>query len=391
MTFIEFATNNLRRSKTRTILTILSVTVATATLIVVLSLNRGYKFAVMEELVKNSGVHLYITKEGCPMEAASVIAQGGISPLYVPEDVINKIKEVPNIEAMMPFNIFALTTEDGSRTDIFMGITEEIKKVRPEWEIVKGGWFKGENTIILGAEIARLEKREIGDKIYFEQIDKEFEVCGILKRNYTPDDGTFFLPLKTAQKLIDREGKLSAVAIKLKDIMYLEQTRNVIRSMLPQDYYVIASKELGEGVLRFFGSTKAVMIVMVVVAFVISIFSLMNTMLMTITERKKELAYLKCVGAGFTDIVKLIALEALIICVLGCVLGVIFGVFSTPWFESFIRKFLVVYVPSAKIVRFELGILLWSLIIVLTTGIFSAVYPAVKAAKIVPMEVLRNE
>ncbi|MDW8056428.1 MAG: ABC transporter permease [Elusimicrobiota bacterium] len=391
MTFIEFATNNLRRSKTRTILTILSVTVATATLIVVLSLNRGYKFAVMEELVKNSGVHLYITKEGCPMEASSVIAQGGISPLYVPEDVINKIKEVPNIEAMMPFNIFALTTEDGSRTDIFMGITEEIKKVRPEWEIVKGGWFKGENTIILGAEIARLEKREIGDKIYFEQIDKEFEVCGILKRNYTPDDGTFFLPLKTAQKLIDREGKLSAVAIKLKDIMYLEQTRNVIRSMLPQDYYVIASKELGEGVLRFFGSTKAVMIVMVVVAFVISIFSLMNTMLMTITERKKELAYLKCVGAGFTDIVKLIALEALIICVLGCVLGVIFGVFSTPWFESFIRKFLVVYVPSAKIVRFELGILLWSLIIVLTTGIFSAVYPAVKAAKIVPMEVLRNE
>lgn len=391
MSFLQFAISNLKRSKSRTILTILSITVATITLCIVLSLDNGYKSAVSEELVKKTGVHIYITKEGCPMEAASVIAQGGISPLYVPQDIVEKLKNIQNIEVVMPFNIFALTTADGLRTDIFMGITETIKNLRPEWELEKGSWFKDDNSIILGAELARLERREVGDKIYFEQLDREFVVSGILKRNYTPDDGMFFLRLDTAQKLIDREGKLSAIAIKLKDISYLQQTRNEIRGNLPQDYYVITSKELSDGVLKFFGSTKAIMIIMVIVACLISVFSITNTMVMTVIERKKELAYLKCIGAGFVDITKLIFLETIIICVVGSILGMFSGAVSSPFFESFIRKFLVSYVPSSNIVRPQLWIVLLSFLVTTVISILSALYPAIKAAKIVPMEVLRNE
>jgi cell division protein FtsX len=105
MTIHQFAFKNLMRNKWRTLLTILSTAVATLTLFIVLSMDKGYKMAVEEELVKNTGIHLYITLEGCPMEAASVIAQGGISPLYVPEAIVEKIRNVEGLKYILPFKI----------------------------------------------------------------------------------------------------------------------------------------------------------------------------------------------------------------------------------------------------------------------------------------------
>jgi ABC-type lipoprotein release transport system permease subunit len=392
MNFYQFAYKNLVRNRTRTILTMLTIIVSTATLCIVISLNMGYKSAIEEELVKNTGIHIFITREGCPMEAASIIAQGGISTLFVPQDIFNnKVKDLPFIDVVMPFNIFAVTTADGTRTDIFFGVTEEIKRLRPDWQFEKGGWFKDKKGIILGAELARIEKREIGDKLYFEQFDREFVTAGILKRNYTQDDGAFFLPIDVAQGLIGREGKLSAIAVKLKDVNYIEEAKNILREKLPGDYYVITAKELGEGVLQFFGATKIMMFIMVLVAFSISIFGIINTMLMTITERKKEIAYLKCTGAGFRDIVKFITLEVGIISIIGSIAGIIAAVLIAPWFENLIKGYLTMYVPKVKIVRLDGIIMASSFIVVVLTALAASVYPAVKAAKILPMEVLRDE
>ena len=79
MNVATLAFNNIRRTPVRAVLTAVSVLIAAGTLNVVLSLDRGYSSAVQRELVEKTGVHLYITKEGCPIEAASVIAQGGWS------------------------------------------------------------------------------------------------------------------------------------------------------------------------------------------------------------------------------------------------------------------------------------------------------------------------
>ena len=161
--------------------------------------------------------------------------------------------------------------------------------------------------------MAKIEKLGIGELMYSERFDREFTVSGILERNYTQDDGIFFIPLKVAQKLVGREGKLSAVAIKLKDISSMDATRNTIRGMMPPAHYVIGSKELSEGILQFFGSTRAIMMVMVIVAGIISVFGVVNTMLMAVLERRREIAYLKCVGAGGFDLLRLISLETLAI------------------------------------------------------------------------------
>ena len=391
MNYATVAMSNLRRNPVRSVLTGLSLAISAATLTVVLSLDKGYTSAVTEDLVNKTGVHLYITKEGCPIEAASVIAQGGLSPLYVSEDIVSKINYVQHLEAVMPFKLFAVTTNDGSRTDIFMRVTEAVKAVKPDWTYASGGWFTSDTSVILGAEMARIENLSVGDKMYTEHFNREFVVSGILERSYSQDDGTFFLPLLTAQKLVGREGKLSAVAIKLKDISMLDEIRNQLRASIPADYFVIGSKELSEGILAFFSSTRVIMFVMVVVAILISVFGIINTMLMAVLERKKEFAYLKCVGAGKKDLLKLISLETLAICLSGSALGVVAGAFLSPLSGNMMRKLFIAYTPSGSIARPDLLIVIFAFTVCTLIGMACSLYPGLRAANIVPMEVLRNE
>lgn len=391
MTFFKVSLSNLRRNPVRSILTGLSLAVAAATLSAVMSLDRGYSTAVTDDLVNNTGVHMYITKEGCPIEAASVIAQGGISPLYVEESVLGKVEKLPELAAIMPFKLFALTTNDGMRTDIFMGVTEAVQSMKPDFKYEDGGWFTSDSSVILGAEMARVENIGIGDLMYSEHFNKEFMVSGILERTYSQDDGTFFIPLETAQKLVNREGKLSAIALKLKDVNTMDAMRNRIRAMMPADYFVIGSKELSDGILSFFGSTRVMMFVMVAVAFIISVFGIVNTMLMAVLERRKEIAYLKCVGAGKRDLLRLISMETLAIAVLGSAGGTLIGVLLSPVFGNAMSRFMAAYMPSGSIARPDVGIALLAFGVCTVIGLGCSLYPALRAARVVPMEVLRNE
>ncbi|MBL8026159.1 MAG: ABC transporter permease [Fibrobacteres bacterium] len=391
MTFTKFALSNLKRNKVRSFLTALSLVVSAATLTIVLSLDRGYGAAVQNDLVDKTGIHLYVTKEGCPIEAASVIAQGGLSPLYVSEDVVAKLRTMPEIDVVFAFQLFSITTSDGSRTDIFMGVDENVAKVKPDWQYASGGFFENDSSVILGAEMARLEQRKVGEKIFVEAYNREFTISGILKRSYSQDDGMIFMPLHVAQQLVDRVGKLSAVAAKLKDVSNLNRTRNNIRAMLPNDYFVIGSKELSDGIMQFFASTRVIMFAMVGIAFLISVFGIINTMLMAILERKKEIAYLKCVGAEKNDLLHLIALETGIISIAGSAIGTIIGLILSPVFGNMLRKYLVAYVPSGSIADPTLAIVLLSFFACTIVGILCSLYPAYRASRIVPMEVLRNE
>ncbi len=387
----KVAISNLKRNPVRSILTGLSLLVSAATLTAVLSLDKGYSSSVTRELVRKTGVHLYVTKEGCPIEAASVIAQGGLSPLYVEESLVPELRKVSRIEAVMPFQLFSVTTEDGSRTDIFMGVDSAVCVVKPDWEYTEGGWFTSDTSVILGAEVARIENLRVGEKMFSEHFNREFVVSGILKRNYSQDDGTFFIPLPLAQKLVSREGKLSAIALKLKDIQTLDAVRTHIRASLPSDYFVIGSRELSDGILRFFGSTRVIMFVMVGVAFLISVFGIINTMLMAVLERKREIAYLKCVGAGKLDLLRLISIETFLISVAGSTTGTFFGIVLSPFFGRVMRKFIVTYLPSGPIAAPDPGLALLAFVVCTTLGVLCSLYPAMRAAGISPMEVLRNE
>jgi putative ABC transport system permease protein len=359
----------------------------------VLSVDKGFKSAVKEQLVDGIGAHLIIARGGCPMDAASIIAQGGLSPMYIPDHVINIIKDIKGIRVIMPFKTFAITLPDGSRTDIFTGLTEAVHEMRSRWKYKKGGWFKDKNSIILGADIAKIEQREIGDKIYFEQFDKEFTVCGILEYAFNQDDGIFFLPLDIAQKLVNREHKLSAIALSVHDINDLNRVKIEVKERLPEGYMTITPEAIGDDIMKFYSSIRIIMYAILFFTIFIASVGLANTMVMMIFERRREFAYLKCVGASFSNIYKLIFQEISIICSAGIISGLGAGYLLMQIFKGIIQKFLFSdYIShTARVIRPDMDIVLLTSVIIFLTGIFAITYPVFKTLKIMPMEALRNE
>ena len=386
MTFLSLAFKNLQRHKIRTILTALGIAIAAATLFSILSFDRGYKTALEEEIL-GSGIHMFVSTEGCPLEAASLIIRGGEIPRFLPMSSLEIVKKVEGVKEAGGFLIFSITAPDGSKVDLFYGITEDVLKLKPNWEI-RGNWFKDENSIILGSEVALLEKRDVGDKVYVESIDKEFMVSGILEKTFGQDDGFYFLPIETAQKYFKKEGKLTAIGVQLFDPTKMVDVKAELEK-LPETY-VVPSEQMSKEILTLVGGTKALMHSILYIVLIVSTLGLLNTILMATFERQKEFGYLRCVGAGRKDILKLIFLETLILCTAGGLLGLLLGFVLSSGMDQWVRQFLP-YVPAGKLLRPNAIVFLLSIGIVLSLGLLAGLFPGYRASRVSPMEAIRNE
>lgn len=386
MNFFSLAIKNLKRHKTRTVLTIIGIAVASATLFSIISFDSGYKKALEDELI-GTGIHLFVSTEGCPLEAASLIIRGGEIPRFLTMNTFNEVQKIDGVKEAGGFLIFSVPSSDGSKVDLFYGITKDVLGLKPNWKIT-GNWFTDENSIILGFEIAKLEKREPGDKIYIESIDKEFVVSGILERTYGQDDGFYFLPIEVAQKFFRKEGKLTAIGVQLWDLMQMGTVKARLETL--PDVYVVPAEQMSQEILKLVGGTKALMYSILFVVLVVSILGLLNTILMATFERQKEFGYLRCVGAGRGDLVRLILIETATLCIFGGFIGFGSGFILSSGIDQWIRQFLP-YVPAGKLIRPNLYILIISAGIVFILGLIAGIYPGYRASKASPMEAIRNE
>lgn len=386
MTIFSLAFKNLQRHKIRTLLTAVGIAIASMTLFSILSFDAGYKKSLQEELV-GTGIHLFVSTEGCPLEAASLIIHGGEIPRFLRMESLEEVRKTEGVKEAGGFLIFSVPSLDGSKVDLFYGITKDVLKLKQNWKI-KGDWFKDEGSVILGSEVARVEKRDIGDKIYVDSIEKEFVVSGILERTFGQDDGFYFLPMETAQKLFKKEGKLTAIGVQLWDLMQLGKVKAKLEAL--PDVYVVPAEQMSQQILGLVGGTKALMYSILFIVLMVSTLGLLNTILMATFERQKEFGYLRCVGAGRIDLIKLILIETVTLCLAGGLIGFSFGFILSSGIDQWIRKFLP-YVPTGKLLRPDMTIILMSAGIVLGLGLMAGLYPGYRASKASPMEAIRNE
>jgi ABC-type lipoprotein release transport system permease subunit len=97
ISYIYFSWKTLWRKKSRVFLTALSICIAVMTLLFFFGLRQGYT-QNMSRSIQNFGAHLIAMPKGCPYEASSVILQGGVLPKQLPEDTLQKIQNIPNIQ-----------------------------------------------------------------------------------------------------------------------------------------------------------------------------------------------------------------------------------------------------------------------------------------------------
>jgi putative ABC transport system permease protein len=126
------------------------------------------------------------------------------------------------------------------------------------------------------------------------------------------------------------------------------------------------------------------------IAILIAVVGVINTILMSVMERLQEIGILKSMGATAWDIFKLIWLETLILCVTGGIFGTALAMTTAKVTEVLIRQ-LLPYAPSGGLVQINLSLVLLTFVVVILIGLISGVYPSWRAGRIRPLEAIRSQ
>jgi len=127
-----------------------------------------------------------------------------------------------------------------------------------------------------------------------------------------------------------------------------------------------------------------------IIAILIAMVGVINTILTSVWERMQEIGILKTVGAMPWDIFKLIWTETLILCITGGILGVVFALILARGTDILVRNVLP-YAPGGGLVLIDTKLVLITLAVILGIGLLSGIYPAWRAGRIRPLEAIRSE
>jgi putative ABC transport system permease protein len=392
MKIISVAFKNLQRKKIRTFLTIGGVAIAVAVLVSLVGFDAGYQKSLTNDIDK-MGYQVLVTAKGCPYEAATLMLKGGGGLRYMEQSVFDKIARDPRIERISPQ--LAATEFDKDRQNgqggiiLYMGVSNSYLELKPWSKFKSGRWFSSDNAdeVIIGYEAAELEQRLPGDQIFVPNLNKVLKVVGIFERTGTQDDGIMFLPLKSAQRIFDLPGKLTGIGIKLKDIGNLSDFEESLYN--EPGIQVISMAQVKGTIFNLVSSSKAMTNSVAIIAILIAVIGVVNTILMSVFERTKEIGVMKAIGASRLDIFNIIWLETTLICVLGGFFGDIIAILGTNIVEHIIRKILP-YAPVGKLVIITPALLLGSFLGAVIIGLIAGIYPAFRASSMRPVEAIRS-
>ena len=395
MKWLSLALKNLIRRPVRSLLTLLGVAIAVAVLFALVQFQRGYEQGLRDE-VDSLGAHIMVVPRGCPYEAATIVLHGGKWPRYMDYDWYRLIKDTPGVAVAAPIIMDAIIKGGGTENLIYMGIDERYAELRARWEYVGGGWFDGEDTVILGTSAARKENVQVGEWITIEDEGRvgpaRVRGAGILERTNTQDDGFYFLPMETLQRLFDLEGKIVVVLVRATDVSLVDGIAEDLRTQARDAeaaMNVFPLSELLSTLQSLLANTRVFALAIVIVALLIGGVGVLNTILMTVHERVHEIGMLKAVGASARDVFRLIWLETLVICLLGGLLGVGLAMASAHGVVLLLGRVLP-HAPAEFALGFAWDTAGLCLGVAAVLGLVAGTLPAWKASAISPIEAIRG-
>jgi putative ABC transport system permease protein len=414
MTLIELtsavglALNTVREHKMRSFLTVLGVIIGTGTIIAVGSIIAGLDGAVTNVL-RSFGTNTAIIFK-FPFLSAVSDEEVRRKPL-THEDAVAIGERCPSVQHVSPY-LFPNTFGTGPQINIArykgqelyqpeIGGTEESYVAGGSAEMIEGRFFTDvENehhlpVVDVGADVPRALMN--GEDPIGKWIDidgHKFEIIGVMNRPAASfpgqNDIRLLLPYFTMRKMfpaatenmilvVAKPGELPAAIDEARAVMRIQRR---VPPNKPDNFWISTSEQLVE---QFHSITAMVALVMVVlssIGLLVGGIGVMNIMLVSVTERTREIGIRKAIGARRADIVLQFLTEAVVLTGLGGLIGMTFG-----WMISLLCRLVFPALPTA--------VPLWAaalgVIVSVAIGLFFGIWPANKAARLDPVVALRYE
>lgn len=386
MQWFVLAAKNLLRRPTRTILTVLGVAIAIAVLYSLFQFQQGYQSRLKGELGA-LGAHIMVVPKGCPYEAATIALHGGKWPRYMDEGMLEQVKANPGV-AEAAGVIMDAVFPPGGQSVIMLGIDEDYMRLRPAWKL-NGSWFESDSSVILGSSVAEAAGLRPGELWVLPEKNETLRVSAVLERTNTQDDGFVFMPRRTLQRISGLEGKLVLILIKARQV---DRTDELVASLKADeiDMNVFPLTELLGTIGQLMASTSVFVSAVMIIAVALGGVGVLNTVLMAVFERTREIGMMKAMGGSRSDVFKLVWAETILTTVLGGVGGVVLALASSRLVEAVIRG-MIPYAPKGSLIGFSLVTTLFCVGLSLALGLLAGFYPAFRAASIKPIEAIKAD
>jgi putative ABC transport system permease protein len=389
----EVAYKNLLRKKTRSLLTVLGIAMAAWVLVSLFGFNKGYETSLNKD-IDNLGFQMLVVAKGCPYEAATLMLKGGTGLKYMKEEIASAVAAEPEVEgvtAMLMQVVFDPNKGESGGISAFLGVDPaSFPKMKSALPFKSGGWFKEPEAFeaVFGYEVAELEQREVGDLYLIPEKEVEVKVVGVLERTGTQDDGTIFLPIRTVQRVFAVPGELTAIGIKVKKEADIKAFEDKMYKL--PDVQIVSLTQVKTTIMTLVSTARVMVFSIALIAILIAMMGVINTVLMSVMERRQEIGILKSMGAMALDVFKLVWLETIILCISGGLIGTALALLTARLTDLLVRN-LLPYSPSGGLVAIDLPLVLMTLGVVTAIGLASGIYPSWKAARMRPLDTIRSE
>ncbi len=384
--FISVVLKELRRHRTRSALTISGVALSVCVLVSLLGLGTGYRTSLIHS-IDRLGYHVLVTSKGCPYEAATLLMQGGVIPMYMDEAIHREILRDADVATTTRLFLGSLPVHREGFS-LITGIEDSFLEMKPWLTFQRGEWF-GEGAtdeVILGYSVAAYYRKNIGDDFPLGGMGQTFRVRGIFDRSGTQDDGTIFVPLGVAQRLFDKKEKLTGIGVKLKNLSRIDGFSERVFEI--PSVQVITMAQVQRTLLDLLGTARFFIGTVAIVAVAIAVLGVMNTMLIAVFERTREIGVMRAIGASRGDVFALICAETLTICTIGGIAGGGIAVLGSRMASEAVRAILP-FAPPGVLVQIDGILLIGGIAMAVGMGILAGIIPGWRASRLHPIAWMR--
>jgi putative ABC transport system permease protein len=401
LTILKVGMKAIARNKLRSTLTALGIIIGVACVIAMIAVGGGAQAAVQAQ-ISSLGTNFLMVFPGVATQSGARIFTGQST---ITEDDVTAVRaECPAVAYVSPMSRTGAQVVYGNLNwgTSIQGVGVEWPFVR-SWNVEKGSFFgdsevrSGAKVCVLGATVAQSlfgDQNPVGQMVRIKNFP--FRVVGVLETKGgstmgQDQDDTVIAPYTAVMKLLKRSSKIDmfmasavsrdAVDEAQRQIETLLRQRHRIQPGQDSDFMIRSQQEIAQTADQTSRQMSALLAAIASISLLVGGIGIMNIMLVSVTERTREIGIRMAIGAKGRDILTQFLIEALTLSIAGGAIGIALGI-GTSRFLAWKQQWPIVLAPTAVFLAFGFSAAI---------GIFFGFYPARKAARLDPIEALRYE